>query len=289
MPASVVIPAYNAAATIARTVDSVLVQVPPVDEVVVVDDGSRDGTADHVPPDPRVRVVRQANGGEAAARNRGIAEARSDLVLFVDADDVWLPGHVASVADLYRRSQGRGVIYASLYVRKARDRLRRARWWGGDRITLEGYLLHLLVWRTPLSASSVAISKRQWERFGLRFDPAFPYGADLNMWIRALSCGPGWIAKTTTVLYDRDAGRLMNAARANMLNMPDYFRGVEPARFGPRAKLIAALFALKQAFFIGLSTSMPRLELPDSLGFMKRYGLMLPYRAFFLAGRAMAR
>ena len=287
---SVVIPAYNAAATIARTVDSILAQDPPIDEVVVVDDGSTDGAAEAVPQDARVRVVTQSNAGEAAARNRGIAEARGELILFLDADDVWLPGHVAAIRGLYERSHGRGVLYASLYVRKAGGRLKRARWWGpGEVITLEGYLLHLLVWRTPLSASSIAINRPMWDRFGLRFDPAFPYGADLNMWIRALSCAPGRIARSTTVLYDRDAGQLMNTAAANMRRMPDYFRGVDPRRFGLAARTIAALFALKQAFFIGLSTGMTRLELPDSLAFMRRYGLTLPYRASFLIGRALAR
>ena len=289
MLTSVVIPVFNGAETIARTVESVLAQVPPVDEVLVVNDGSTDATLERIPGDERVRVITQPNGGEAAARNTGLAAARGELVFFVDADDYWLQGHVEAMTSLYRRTGGRGVLYANLYTRKAGGRLKRALWWGGDALTLEGYLLHLLVWRTPLSASSVAANKALWEQFELRFDPGFAYGADLNMWMRALSCGPGCISRANTVLYDRDAGQLMNSAKSNMLRMPDYFRGVRPAGFGWRARLIAALFALKQAFFIGLSTNMAALEIPESLRFIRRWGLALLYRVSFQAGRAIAR
>jgi glycosyltransferase involved in cell wall biosynthesis len=289
MLTSVVIPVYNGAETIARTVESILAQVPPVDEVVVVNDGSTDATLERIPRDERVRVITQPNGGEGAARNSGIAAARGELVFFVDADDYWLPGHVEAATALYRRTGGRGVLYGNLYTRRAKGRLKRARWWGGETLTLEGYLLHLLIWRTPVSASSVAANRALWERFGLRFDPDFAYGADLNMWMRALSCGPGFISQANTVLYDRDAGQLMNSARSNMLKMPDYFRGVRPSGFRPAARVIAALFALKQAFFIGLSTDMAALEIPESLRFIRRWGLALPYRFSFLAGRAVAR
>lgn len=92
------VPAYRAEATIGATISGALTQRPPVHEVVVVDDGSDDATAavvaGHV--DPRVRLVRQRNAGVAAARNRGIAEATGSHIAFCDADDMWLPGHIAA-------------------------------------------------------------------------------------------------------------------------------------------------------------------------------------------------
>ncbi|KAA9013014.1 glycosyltransferase family 2 protein [Sphingobium limneticum] len=96
---SIVIPAFNGASTIDETLRSVRSQSHRALEIIVVDDGSRDNTAAivtaHAAVDPRIRLIRIANGGVAAARNRGWQEARSDLIAFVDADDLWAPDKIA--------------------------------------------------------------------------------------------------------------------------------------------------------------------------------------------------
>jgi glycosyltransferase involved in cell wall biosynthesis len=92
MRVSVVIPTYNAGPLVVEAVESVLAQIRPADEVVVVDDGSTDDTAERLGRfGPPVRVVRKENGGVSTARNRGVAEATGDVVAFLDADDVWHP------------------------------------------------------------------------------------------------------------------------------------------------------------------------------------------------------
>ncbi len=89
---SVIVPAYNASETIVDALRSVLGQTRPADEVVVVDDGSQDGTAEIVARElPQVKVLRQANAGPSAARNTAAAAARGDWLAFLDADDLWLP------------------------------------------------------------------------------------------------------------------------------------------------------------------------------------------------------
>src|SRR5262245_39908172 len=89
---SVVIPSYNSAAYLPAAIDSVLAQTARDLEVIVVDDGSTDDTPDVVARyGPPVRGIRQANAGVAAARNRGIAEARGRYIAFLDADDTWEP------------------------------------------------------------------------------------------------------------------------------------------------------------------------------------------------------
>ena len=89
---SVVIPAYNAADFIADTVNSVLNQTFQDFEVIVVDDGSKDGTIAALEPfGDRIRVYPQTNGGVARARNRGVGLAKGSWIAFLDADDLWQP------------------------------------------------------------------------------------------------------------------------------------------------------------------------------------------------------
>lgn len=89
---SLIIPAYNARRTIGETIESVLAQTLVPDEIIVVDDGSSDGTADHpVLAHSNIRVLRQDNAGAAKALNVGVANASGDYVSFLDADDLWLP------------------------------------------------------------------------------------------------------------------------------------------------------------------------------------------------------
>ena len=92
MTISVVIPAYNAETYIARSIDSVLNQARPVDEIIVVDDGSADATAEIIKRyGEKVRYIHQPNAGVSAARNAGIQAATGDWIAFLDADDEWLP------------------------------------------------------------------------------------------------------------------------------------------------------------------------------------------------------
>jgi glycosyltransferase involved in cell wall biosynthesis len=93
MKVSAVIPAFNRRRYIARAIDSVMHQTVPVDEVLVIDDGSTDGTAETVRSryGDAVKVIRQPNSGAARARCRGIEEARGEWIAFLDSDDEWTP------------------------------------------------------------------------------------------------------------------------------------------------------------------------------------------------------
>ncbi|MBM4036943.1 MAG: glycosyltransferase [Planctomycetes bacterium] len=110
---SVVIPAFNAERYLRVTLESVLAQTYRDFEVVVVDDGSSDGTAELAAGfgEP-VRVIRQANAGPSAARNHGIREARGDLVAFIDSDDLWLPEKLAEQVPLFEEEKGTGSFFA---------------------------------------------------------------------------------------------------------------------------------------------------------------------------------
>ena len=101
---SVVIPAYNAEATIDDTLKSVRSQTHPHLEIIVVDDGSADRTASivnaHAAVDGRITLISQKNAGVAAARNTGWQFARSALIAFIDADDLWAPTKIERQLDV---------------------------------------------------------------------------------------------------------------------------------------------------------------------------------------------
>src|SRR4051812_20102412 len=90
---TVIIPAYNSRRLVAGAIDSAFAQTYAPLEVIVIDDGSQDGTAEIVEEryGSRVRLLSQANAGPSAARNAGIAIARGNWIAFLDADDVWIP------------------------------------------------------------------------------------------------------------------------------------------------------------------------------------------------------
>jgi glycosyltransferase involved in cell wall biosynthesis len=94
MKISALIPTYNRRKYVTRAIESILAQSVPVDEIIVVDDGSTDGTAEEIESrfGERVRVVRQANGGVSSARRRAILEAKGEWVAFLDSDDEWVAG-----------------------------------------------------------------------------------------------------------------------------------------------------------------------------------------------------
>lgn len=105
---SILLPAYNRESYLGAAIGSVLAQTDPDWELIVVDDGSTDRTgaiaAGHAAADPRIRVVRQSNGGIGAARNRALREARGGFIALIDSDDLWMPDklevqHAALAAD----------------------------------------------------------------------------------------------------------------------------------------------------------------------------------------------
>lgn len=113
---SVIIPCYNRRAFLGAALESVLQQTEPVGEVLVVDDGSSDGSAELADEFSRrtggqVRVIRQANGGVSKARNRGLDEARGQYLAFLDADDLWHPDKTRQQLALLEEKPGTVGVY----------------------------------------------------------------------------------------------------------------------------------------------------------------------------------
>ncbi len=192
---SVVMPAWNAAGTIARAVASVRAQTLSAWELIVVDDGSTDGTAEVVEAaaggDGRVKVLRRGKEGIVGALNAGIAEARGELLARMDADDEMYPERLDAQVGFLRRRENADVGLVSCGVE-----------FGGDRVANAGYALHV-EWinalvtpeevalnrfvESPLAHPSVIFRRECVEKFGGY--RAGPFPEDYELWLRWMEAG----------------------------------------------------------------------------------------------------
>lgn len=169
---SVVIPAFNAAGLIDETLQSVRSQSHGNLDIIVVDDGSTDATVDvvhrHIALDSRIRLIEQANAGVAAARNTGWKSAKSDIISFVDADDLWSVTKTQEQLEALRASNGAGLVYSWYVVIDELSRIT-LQWdgpaWQGDVFD------HLLVDNFIGNGSSVLVTRKALEDAG-GFEPA---------------------------------------------------------------------------------------------------------------------
>lgn len=111
MKFSIIIPLYNKRPYVERTLRSVFAQTFTDYEVLVVDDGSTDGSAELVQQytDARLHIYRKENGGVCSARNYGIRKAQGDYIAFLDADDEWHPEFLSALDNLSRRFPQAGI------------------------------------------------------------------------------------------------------------------------------------------------------------------------------------
>lgn len=177
---SVVIPTYNRVAYITRALDSVAAQTCPPLEIIVVDDGSTDGTADMLRRDyPRVKVIRQANRGVSHARNTGIGAASGDWIAFLDSDDAWLPEKLARQLRALAEHPKRCIVHCDeVWIRRGIRVNQKAkhRKYGG----------HIFAKCLPLcviSPSASLINRSVFDEVGM-FDESLPACEDYDMWLR---------------------------------------------------------------------------------------------------------
>ena len=168
---SVIIPAFNAATTLAETLDNVRGQTHRHLEIIVVDDGSRDHTVRiveaHAAEDERIRLIRQENGGVARARNTGAAASRGAYLAPVDADDLWHPEKIArQIAALHAAGPEAG--YAYTFYRHV-DAAGRVIGDGGSRVEGAAFLRSILG-NFVTNGSSLLIRRAAFDSVG-GYDP----------------------------------------------------------------------------------------------------------------------
>lgn len=206
---SVVIPLYNKEKHIQRAIKSVLAQTVQDFELIIVDDGSTDGSYEAANKiyDPRIRFIRQENRGVSAARNRGVSEAKYDWVAFLDADDEWLPEFLETMLKLQSQFP-EASAYSSLYSRAEKS---------GKLTTpdvsrffprgYQGYIENFLnIIRTvlPFNMSSFVVRKEAFQSVG-GFPLGVKYGEDVDLFIRISLIYKIAYANDSLVIYHQEA------------------------------------------------------------------------------------
>jgi glycosyltransferase involved in cell wall biosynthesis len=259
---SVVVPTFNRAAQVCAAVQSVLAQGHAELEVIVVDDGSTDGTADALAAvrerDPRVVYVRQEHAGVAPARNRALDQARGELIAFLDSDDRWQPWKLGFQLACLARTPTVGMIWTELTAigpgaevmagMGLRDiltfRFTLGELFGDvlslaratelpaelrDRCLYVGDIYARLVLGNLVLPSSVLMTRERLERVG-RFDETLEVaGEDFDFFLRVCREGPVAFADVPSVLYQvGEADQLTHPSRT-MYMARNYVRTLEHA------------------------------------------------------------
>lgn len=190
---SVVIPTYNRARFLGAAVQSIRAQTYPCAEIVIVDDGSTDDTAQVVATlGHGIHFVKQANAGPAAARNRGILEARGDLVAFLDTDDRWLPEKVSLQVAILQREPSVALVSADTAI----EDIAGASWVDSNfaQHGLQTFFVELdgrpvpdaprLLLKINFVNTSTVLARRDVLQELRGFDTRLRYGEDMELWLR---------------------------------------------------------------------------------------------------------
>lgn len=193
MNISTIIPAYNCEKTLELAVESVLAQTRPVDEIVIVNDGSTDNTGkicDRLSDSsgkPVIRVIHQPNSGPSAARNAGITQATGELIAFLDADDIWMPDKIAKQAEVYEHTPTLGLTCAGVYSVMEEGPQEGVSICRGGMVGDDPYLD---LWEKPsyIGTSTVMTRKSILQEVGLFDENEAIIGAeDYDLWLRVLA------------------------------------------------------------------------------------------------------
>lgn len=185
MNISVVIPTFNRAHTLPRAIESVLVQTHRASEIIIVDDGSTDGTNELLRQWPEIKVLQQSNQGVSAARNSGINAARGEWLAFLDSDDEWLPEKLHLQSALIEQHPSFNICHGNeLWVRNGQPlkQLKKHHKQGG-------YIFEKCLPLCVISPSAAVIKRSIFDELGL-FDTSLPACEDYDMWLRICAIHP---------------------------------------------------------------------------------------------------
>ncbi|MEN9649386.1 MAG: hypothetical protein RL094_353 [Candidatus Parcubacteria bacterium] len=186
MLVSVLIPTYNRKHIIEQAIQSVLNQSFRDFEVIVVDDGSTDGTKEYIESlNLPITLISKENGGVASARNEGIKNARGTYIAFLDSDDAWLPDKLKAQVEYFQAHPDIPLVYTDEYIEVNGEVLPKTRFERadvGDEVK-NNFLLSGFVQRTPIHTSAVMLKKSVLDEVGY-FNETLKIHEDSELWNR---------------------------------------------------------------------------------------------------------
>ncbi|MEB3337942.1 MAG: glycosyltransferase [Leptolyngbyaceae bacterium] len=196
---SVIIPAYNAEGTILKTIQSVQKQTFSDFELIVIDDGSNDGTLEQLStiPDPRLKVFSYPNGGVAIARNRGIAHAKGEFISFLDADDLWAIDKLELQLQALRQQPEAGVAYSWTHFIEEDGNF----FFKGEQTSFDGHVYDKLLFGNFLKSGSNPLIRRQAIESIEGFDPTLPPAEDWDFYLRLATHWPFVVVPKPQIFY----------------------------------------------------------------------------------------
>lgn len=216
---SIIIPTYNRVGYLRDSVDSVLAQTFSRWELIVVDDGSTDGTASYLSSltDERIKVVESAHCGmPSRLRNVGVARAKGRYIAFLDSDDMWAPTKLeAQVADLDRNPAARWSYTRVRWIdEKGEDRPLPdgSRWQ-----RCEGWIFEQLVTRTAWVATPAVMVERSLFHEAGGFDETLRFSEDYELWLRLARLSPTSVVATPLVAVRQHPGNSWRTQGAQSL------------------------------------------------------------------------
>lgn len=235
---SVIVPTFNCAEFVGAAIMSVLSQNYAPIEIIVVDDGSTDDTAQIAAGfGPPVRVLRQANRGPAAARNLGVKDSHGELLAFLDGDDVWLPGKLeAQVRYLVAHGEAPIVYGDVLYWEPDESGIYPASDSFGECVPTEefdpelsGWIYHELLLDSAICIITALIRRHVYETLG-GLDESLRVGEDYDFWIRAARRFPVTKLRMNTALYRKHRQSTTHQAYPESPGLAVVLRAIE--RYG---------------------------------------------------------
>jgi glycosyltransferase involved in cell wall biosynthesis len=227
---SIVVPAYQAEASIAATLEQAGNQTYRPIEIVVVDDGSPDGTAAAAGAVPGVRCIRQDNAGPSAARNTGIRAAKGDFIAFLDADDLWLPDKLERQMALFAAHPELDLVFTDAEITRPDSAGRRSffifaekglgKTYFGSEWELKSAVDKLLK-DNFIATSSVVARRSLFTR--LEFNASRRYAEDWELWLKAATQGAIGFVDAVCVRKIEDGCGLSARRREMLLARIDVF------------------------------------------------------------------
>lgn len=239
---SVIIPTYNRAWVVRDAIDSVLGQSHADFELIVVDDGSTDGTARVLGAyGDRLRVIRQDRGGVSAARNRGIAASSGALIALLDSDDLWLPDKLAVQADFFHKNPAALICQTEeIWIRNG---LRVNP--GKKHRKASGMIFERSLELCLVSPSAVMARRDLFDIVGL-FDENLPACEDYDLWLRVGSRFPVYlIDRPLIVKRGGHADQLSRQPSLDRYRIQSLQKLIEAGRLHPSQR-DAAVIALRK-------------------------------------------